>query len=159
MKKAGIAAVIIGVLLMLGGLYVARVVKSSTVISQIAKYVKMDVSRAEAGKLLETIDILTDNALTDAEKQQAAEEGKDEAAYLNARKMSKLSALHETEYTVKDETVILRGSDKLLKDGFDLRSRMCLTLYPVDQIINVGGMLLILAGGVVSAMDGKQKKA
>ncbi len=157
MKKAGVAAVIIGVLLMLGGLYVARAVKSSTVISQIAKYVKMDVTRENAGKLLETIDILTDNTITEAERAEVTDG--DEAAYLNARKMAKLSVLHETEYTVKDETVILRGSEKLLKDGFDLRSRVCLTLHPADQIINVGGMLLILAGGVVSALGGKQKKA
>lgn len=171
MKKAGAVTVILGVLLMIGSLYVARTVKSSTVVSQIAKYVKVDVTRANAGKLLESIDILLDNELTGeelsaltaakaeglAEGEQAEITEKDRTDALNARKMAKLAALHGTEYTAKDETLILRGSEKLLKNGFDATTRLCLMLHSYDQVISCVGLAAVLGGGALAVWGGKRR--
>lgn len=167
MKKAGVAAVIIGVVLMIGSLYVARAVKSSTVVSQIAKYVEVDVNRQNAGKLMSTIDILLNSEitgeeleeLTAAKGEQAEITDKEKTNAVNARKMAQLSELFEKEYTTKQETVILRGSEKLLKNGFDFSTRLCLALHPFDQVIDVVGLLAILGGAVVIFIGGKRKIA
>lgn len=141
MKKAGIAAVVVGILLMIGSLYVARTVQNSAIITQMAKVVNVEVNRENAGKLLDVILYLTDENLEDAEK------------------VAKVGERLEVEYSERDAKLILGRANKLLAGGLDSRSRLCLQVHPADQVLNVAGLVLVVAGGAMIIFGGKLKKA
>lgn len=139
MKKAGIAAVVIGILLVIGSLYVARTVQNSAVISQIAKVLNLDVNRENAGKLQDSIGSLTNSDLTDDEK------------------VAQVGQRLGVEYSDRDAKIIIGRAKKLLANGLDGSSKLCLTLHPMDQWPNVIGLIGILGGGVLTVVGGKKK--
>lgn len=141
MKKAGVAVVIIGVLLMLGGLYVARTVESSTVKKQFVKSLKVELTRENCSEMLGVIDSLTDEGLTDDEK------------------MAQVSQQLDKEYTQREAIVIIGSAKKLFANGLDGRTRLSLMLHPYDQVMNVVGMLAVLVGGAMAVLGGKRKLA
>lgn len=141
MKKAGIAAVVVGILLVVGSLYVARTVQNSAVISQIAKVLNLEVNRANAGKLQDVIGSLTNAALTDDEK------------------IAQVGQRLGVTYTDREALVIIGRAKKLLAGGLDGSSKLCLTLHPADQWLNIIGLAGILGGGVLTVVGGKKKLA
>lgn len=141
MKKAGIAVLVIGILLLVGSLYVARTVQNSAVVTQIAKVVNVEVNRENAGKLLDVITTLLDNTMTDEEQ------------------VAKIGERLGVEFSARDAKVIPARADKLLADGLDLKSKLSLMLHPVDQVLNVAGLIAILGGGAMTVLGGKKKIA
>lgn len=141
MKKAGIAVLVIGILLLVGSLYVARTVQNSAVVTQIAKVVSVDVNRENAGALLDVIETLLDDSMTDEEQ------------------VARIGERLGKEFTARDAKVIPARADKLLAGGLDFKSRISLTLHPVDQWLNVAGLVAILGGGAMVVLGGKKKLA
>lgn len=141
MKKAGIAALVIGILLIVGSLYVARTVQNSAVISQIAKVLNLEVNRENAGKLQDAIGSLTNDGLTDAEK------------------VARVGQSLGVEYSDRDAKVIIGRAKKLLANGMDNSSKICLTLHPMDQWLNIVGLVGVLGGGALVVLGGKKKVA
>lgn len=141
MKKAGIAVLVIGILLLVGSLYVARTVQNSAVVTQIAKVVSVDVNRENAGKLLDVIETLMDDTMTDEEQ------------------VARIGERLEKEFSARDVKLIPARADKLLANGLDFKSRISLILHPADQWINVAGLVAILGGGAMIVLGGKKKLA
>jgi len=141
MKKAGIAALVIGILLIVGSLYVARTVQNSAVISQIAKVLNLEVNRENAGKLQDAIGSLTNSDLTDDEK------------------VAQVGQRLGVEYSDRDAKVIIGRAKKLLANGMDNGSKICLTLHPMDQWLNIVGLVGVLGGGALVVLGGKKKVA
>lgn len=141
MKKAGIAVLIVGILLLVGSLYVARTVQNSAVVTQIAKVVSVDVNRENAGALLDVIETLLNDTMTDEEQ------------------VAKIGERLGKEFTARDAKVIPARADKLLAGGLDFKSRISLMLHPVDQVMNVLGLVAILGGGAMIVLGGKKKIA
>ena len=141
MKKAGMAVLIVGILLLVGSLYVARTVQNSAMVTQIAKVVSVDVNRENAGALLDVIETLLDDSMTDEEQ------------------VARIGERLGKEFTARDAKVIPARADKLLAGGLDFKSRISLILHPVDQWLNVAGLVAILGGGTMVVLGGKKKLA
>lgn len=141
MKKAGIAVLIVGILLLVGSLYVARTVQNSAVVTQIAKVVSVDVNRENAGALLDVIETLLNDTMTDEEQ------------------VAKIGERLGKEFTARDVKVIPARADKLLAGGLDFKSRISLMLHPFDQVMNVLGLVAILGGGAMTVLGDKKKLA
>lgn len=141
MKKAGMAVLIVGILLLVGSLYVARTVQNSAMVTQIAKVVSVDVNRENAGALLDVIETLLDDSMTDEEQ------------------VARIGERLGKEFTARDAKVIPARADKLLAGGLDFKSRISLILHPVDQWLNVAGLVAILGGGAMVVLGGKKKLA
>ena len=141
MKKAGMAVLIVGILLLVGSLYVARTVQNSAMVTQIAKVVSVDVNRENAGALLDVIETLLDDSMTDEEQ------------------VARIGERLGKEFTARDAKVIPARADKLLAGGLDFKSRISLIRHPVDQWLNVAGLVAILGGGTMVVLGGKKKLA
>ena len=141
MKKAGMAVLIVGILLLVGSLYVARTVQNSAMVTQIAKVVSVDVNRENAGALLDVIETLLDDSMTDEEQ------------------VARIGERLGKEFTARDAKVIPARADKLLAGGLDFKSRSSLILHPGDQWLNVAGLVAVLGGGAMVVLGGKKKLA
>lgn len=101
----------------------------------------VEVNRENAGKLLDVIETLLDSTLTGDEQ------------------VAKIGERLGVEFSARDAKVIPARAEKLLAGGLDLKSRLSLTLHPVDQWINVAGLIGILGGGAMVVLGGRKKLA
>lgn len=138
---AGVVAVAVGVVLIGGALIVSRTVKDKS-LGNLATLTKIEeVNRDNSGTLLKVLDAVLDENLTDEEKIARA------AEYTGQ------------EYSKVDQTKLLGSAVKQLPDGISTKLRLSLTLHPIDQLFNVDGLVLIVAGLAMVAIGDKRKKA
>lgn len=139
---AGVVAVALGVAVMAGSLVIARTVQDKSLQNLATKTVKLEaLTRENTRTLLDVLDLVYAEDMTVEEKVEKATE-------LTGEKYA----------TSKGQSALLAGVEKQLPGGVSAKLRMSLLLHPIDQHMNVDGLVLVLGGLLMVAFGGRQKK-